>query len=133
MLSLKNKYIACLIILNAVLVIALLLFWDTVFKDVKPLVWTMVAIALFFVYELITILITEKKGNTITPRQSVNLFLGMKVGKILLSLIFITAYVVVVKIELKSFILLFIVLYFVYFLFDTLYLASREKKRRTKN
>jgi hypothetical protein len=92
-----------------------------------------IALALFFLYESITIRITDKKGNTITPRQSVNLFLGMKVGKILLSLIFITAYVVVVKIEKKSFVLLFVLLYFVYLLFDTLYLANREKQLKIKN
>jgi hypothetical protein len=96
---------------------------------VQPFVWTAAAMSFFFLYEVIVILITEKKRKTITPRQSVNLFLGLKVGKIFLSLVFVTIYALAVKIEVKRFVLIFVLLYFIYLLFDTIYLAKKEKKK----
>jgi hypothetical protein len=123
-----NKYILSLVIFNSVLSAALILFWKSIFADVRPFVWTMLAVAFFFLYEVMLILLTEKKRNTITPRQSVNLFLGLKAGKILLSLVFIALYAIAVKVEMKRFVLVFIALYLVYLLFDTFYLAKKEKK-----
>jgi hypothetical protein len=87
----------------------------------------MVAIAFFFLYEVMVILLTEKKKKTLTPRQSINLFLGLKVGTIILSLAFIAIYALAVKVEMKRFALVFIGLYFIYLLFDTAYLAKKEK------
>lgn len=124
-----NKYILYLILLNTVLSTSLILFWKSIFAGVQPFVWTAAAMSFFFLYEVIVILITEKKRKTITPRQSVNLFLGLKVGKIFLSLVFVTIYALAVKIEVKRFVLIFVLLYFIYLLFDTIYLAKKEKKK----
>jgi hypothetical protein len=52
----------------------------------------------------------------------------LKAGKILLSLVFIALYAIAVKVEMKRFVLVFIALYLVYLLFDTFYLAKKEKK-----
>jgi hypothetical protein len=93
-----------------------------------PFVWMGIAIALLFLYELMVILITGKKSDVFTPRQSVNLFLGLKVGKIVLALLFVAVYAIAVKIELKRFVLVFVGLYFIYLLFDTIYLTRRERK-----
>jgi hypothetical protein len=79
-------------------------------------------------YEITAILTIEKKRKTVTPRQSVNLFLVLKVGKIILSLFFVMAYALAVKIDVKRFALVFAALYFVYLLFDTIYLAKNEKR-----
>jgi hypothetical protein len=135
MLPLKNKYIALLIIVSTVLTTCLTLFWNTIFIDVKSFIWTEIAIALFLLYESMVILITDKKSKTTTPRQSVNLFLGLKVGKLILSLLFVGIYAIAIKIELKRFILVFVALYFVYLLFDTVYLAKATKNEelKTKN
>jgi len=86
-----------------------------------------IAMAMFFVYELFVILFTEAKYKTITPRQSVNLFLASKAGKIILSLLFITIYLSIVKVERMRFILIFVILYLIYLLFDTIYLVNRER------
>jgi hypothetical protein len=99
-----------------------------IFTDVRPYTGIAVAMAFFFLYESMVILLTSKKKESITPRQSVNLFMGLKVGKILLSLIFATVYALAVKIEVKRFVLVFVALYFIYLLFDTIYLAKNEKK-----
>jgi hypothetical protein len=128
--SLKNKYIAGLVILNALLVLGLLLCRTFIFSDVRPFVWSGIAIVFLFLYELMLILITGKKSDTISPRKSINLFLGLKVGKILLSLLFITVYALAIKIELRSFVLVFVALYFIYLLFDTIYLTKNEKIKK---
>jgi hypothetical protein len=127
MVSLKNKYVTYLIVISTVLTICLINYWEVIFMDVKPYIWTEIAIALFLLYETMVILITDKKSKTTTPRQSVNLFLGLKVGKMILSLLFVTVYAIAVKTELKRFVLVFVALYFIYLLFDTIYLAKRTK------
>jgi hypothetical protein len=124
----KNKPVLYFLFLNTVLVIGLILFKDVLFKDIRPFVWTMVAVAFFFLYEIMVIFLTEKKRKTITPAQSINLFLGLKLGKIILSLFCISIYAFAVKIELKRYVLVFVLLYFIYLLFDTLFLTSRERK-----
>ena len=91
------------------------------------------ALVLFFLYELFVILFTESKGNTMTPRQSVNLFLGFKVGKIVLALLFLVIYLAMVKVELKPFAGGILVLYFIYLLFDTIYWLNREKSLKAKH
>jgi hypothetical protein len=131
-MALKNKYICYLVILNGLLTTALLSSWNLFFEDVRPLVGIAFAMALFLLYETMIIVFTDKKSETITPRQSVNLFLGLKVGKIILSLLFIAVYAFAFKVELKRFILIFVILYFIYLLFDTIYLANREKELKIK-
>ncbi|MDR0413774.1 MAG: hypothetical protein LBH61_08250 [Dysgonamonadaceae bacterium] len=125
----SSRYIACLVLLNLVLTVGLMLFRSSVFTDSRPYTGAGVAIAFFFFYEIAVILLTQKK--TVTPRQSVNLFLGLKAGKIVLSLVFVTLYALVVKVEVKRFVLVFVLLYFIYLLFDTIYLTKNEKKEKT--
>jgi hypothetical protein len=127
-----QKYIIYLVLLNALLTTGLVLLWNLIFVGVSPS-WVGVGLALLFVYELIVIVITEKKRETVTPRQSVNLFLGLKVGKIILSLLFIAIYAIASRVELKRFILVFVALYLVYLLFDTIYLARGEKRKSINN
>jgi len=118
--------------LNGMLTVLLILYWKVIFKDVRSMVGVIFALALFFLYELFVILFAEYKSEIISPRQSINLFLGFKVGKIILSLLFIAFYAIIVKVEIKQFILVFLALYLIYLLFDTVYLTSREKSLKTK-
>jgi hypothetical protein len=128
MKSLSSKYILYLVLINVILITSLILYRSFLFQEIQPIAWMGGAIVFFFLYEIMLILVTDKKSKTITPRQSVNLFLGLKVGKILLSLLFVTIYAISVKLEMKRFVLFFVLLYLVYLLFDTIYLAKREKK-----
>jgi hypothetical protein len=130
MMSLNGRYTAYLVILNGLLVMGLICFGDRFFSEAKSFVWTGIAMAVFFLYEIMVILLTGVGGKALSPRQSINLFLGLKVGKVILSLLFIAVYAVVVNVELRRFVLVFVLLYFFYLLFDTIYLASREKQKR---
>jgi hypothetical protein len=133
MLTRRNKYICYLVVVSALLNVCWGLLRPYIFTETTPYIWTEVAIAFFFLYEALVIWITDSKRKTLNSRQSINLFLGLKVGKIILSLVFASIYATVVKIELKRFVLAFVILYLVYLLFDTIYLASGEKKRVTRN
>jgi len=134
MLTNKNKYIFYLVVLNCLLTILLVIYWKFIFNDVRSLTGITFALILFFVYEAIVIVLTENKGEAISPRQSINLFLGFKVGKTILSLLFIAVYAIVIKVELKRFILVFAALYFIYLLFDTIYWLNRERNlMKTRN
>lgn len=111
--------------MSVALIIAIVLF-----PNVAPVGWTIGAVAFFFLYELATVLITDKKANTVSSRQSVNLFMGFKVGKILLSLFFVLIYWIAVKTEIKNFLMFFLALYLIYMVFETIYLMRREKKQK---
>jgi len=130
MISRKIKYILALTVLNCVLTALLISCWKFVFEDVRSVIGITFALVLFFLYEAFVIIFTENKSETMNPRQSVNLFLGFKAGKIILSLIFVTIYAIIVKIELMRFIMVFVALYLIYLVFDTIYLLSREKSKK---
>jgi hypothetical protein len=132
MLSSIYKYILYLVIPSGVLLTLYGVYARVIFEDTRPYVWILAAIALLFFYETVVMWFIESKSKTITARQSLNLFLGFKVGKILLSLLFIIIYAIIVKVELKNFVGAFLVIYFTYLLADTLYWLSREKKNKRK-
>ena len=129
-MSHKNTYILSLAVLNAVLAVLLVSGWKVVFEDARSVIGIAFALVMFVFYELFVILFTEHKTKMISPQQSVNLFLGFKAGKIILSLLFIAIYAILVKEEIKRFVGVFLVLYFIYLLFDTVYLTSREKDKK---
>lgn len=136
MQALANRFILYLVLLSCMLNGCLILFKSTIFNDVRPYVWAEIAVAVFFLYEIMVIFFTGKKNQTLTPAQSVNLLIGLKVGKMLLLLLFILIYFIAVKIELKRFVTTLVSLYLIYLLFDTVYLLANEKKKKegvTKN
>lgn len=125
----RLKYILYLTLLLCLLTVGIILSRESLLLNNASLIVALSsANAFFFIYEVLSIIITEKKRQTANSKQLVNTFLALKVGRILLSLMFATVYALAIKVELKRFILLFVLVYFVYLLFDTLYLAKREKK-----
>ena len=132
MSSHKIKYILSLMFLNGLLIILLVSKGNLIFENNRSIAGIAMAIVMFFIVEMFVILYTERKSKTISSRQTVNLFLGIKAGKIILSLLFIVIYAVFVKVEIKRFIGVFLALYLIYLLFDTVYLLSREKNLKMK-
>jgi len=102
------------------------------FEDARPMVALFFALVIFLLFELFIILFTESKGESLSSRQSINILLGFKVGKIFLSLLIVAVYAAVVKVELIRFVGVFLGIYLIYLLFDTLYLLNREKSLKTK-
>ena len=118
----RNWFIIGLTLLTVILI--------TVFRTS---LWTIGAVSFFFFYELATIIITGKKSKTTLSRQFVNLFMGLKIGKFILSLSFVLIYAIAVKAELKSFLIVFGILYLIYLAFDTFYFLSVGKKLKKEN
>ena len=127
MKSLRTKYILGLVGITVGLITAIKMV------PIGPSGWWTTGVVIFlFLCELANILITDKKRNTISPQQSVNLLLGLKVGKILLSSCFLLIYWILVKAEIKRFLLIFSIFYLIYLVFDTFYLMSLEKEAKKK-
>ena len=130
MLSHKNKYILYLALLNGVLTTLLVTQGGVIFEYSNSIGGIGIAMALFFIYELIVILINEKKSKTLNSRKVMLSFFGFKAGKIIFSLLFVAIYAILIKEELKRFVLVFIILYFIYLFFETVYFVSVEKKNK---
>lgn len=129
----KGKWIGYLILLTAVILSPLVIIFNSyLFSDEAAFYGILAAIWFYCFYELITILVVEKKRESVNPRQLATIYMGLKVVKILLSLLFAGIYVFAVNIEVKRFVLLFVLTYFIYLLFDTLYLTNREKELKKK-
>ncbi|MCL2652058.1 MAG: hypothetical protein FWD60_13685 [Candidatus Azobacteroides sp.] len=150
----RSKFIIGLILGTVVLITVIGTFWNLIytgiplwyqklpvglqelvdpFPEIRPFLWTIGAIVFFFLYELATILVTDKKIKPISSRQSINLFMGLKVGKFILALTFALIYAIAVKVELKHFLIVFAVLYLIYLAFDTFYFLSVEKKLKKED
>lgn len=81
----------------------------------------------FFLYELMVILVVESQKKKVKPSMLVNIYMGLKVGRTLLSLLYVFICHKLVEGNMKRFVLLFVAIYLIYLLFDTLYLAKGEK------
>jgi hypothetical protein len=126
MIAFKNKYMLYLILLTAAVAAGWAVFGRTVFADVQPFAATGAAIAFFFLYEALVLQAAGRKSKAPAPRRSLGLFMALKGGKILLSLVWVAVYAAAAGVEVKRFTLAFAALYFIYLLFDTLYLMKKN-------
>jgi hypothetical protein len=126
----KNKYssIGILFIVTALVAATLNIFQDKLFVESIPCYYLTGMVLFLFAYELSTIIIVKKKMKTANPRQIVSIYMLLKGGKLFLFLAGLVIYMLAVKIETKRFVLVAVAIYFIYLLFDTLFLTSTEKK-----
>lgn len=89
-------------------------------------------IAFFFLTESVMVYIVEKESLRQDARKLVNLYMGIRVSKLLLALAFILVYALVVKEGIKSFVLIFMLIYFLCIIFDTYYFSKIEKRIKEK-
>jgi hypothetical protein len=120
------------LITGCILIVCLKVFQDKLFTREVTYYWAVGACLFLCIYEWIAISIVEKK-KTISSHQSVNLFMGLKVGKILLSIFFVMIYALAVKVEVMRFLMIFVIMYLVFLAFDTIYLVYREKEAKKMN
>jgi hypothetical protein len=122
----KSSTVLCS--LTCLLLLILVTFRKNLFFDNAPYYWLAGIILFLFIYELRSIIVVNKKITLISPKQIVSLYILLKSIKIFVFLAILIIYTLVVKTEVKRFILIAILLYFVYLLFDTIFLTSMEKK-----
>lgn len=129
-MSKVQKYSTGLALMTGILIVILKVFQRNLFVGEIIFYWTAGACLFFCIYEWIAIKIVETKSKTVSPRQSINLFMGLKIGKILLSVFFVMIYVFIVKMEVMRFAVIFVALYLIFLVFDTVYLVCREKEEK---
>jgi 4-hydroxybenzoate polyprenyltransferase len=129
----KIKYLFLLIALSALLYILIYFGGNFVFEDSRSLIGVAAAVLMFILFELFVILNSDRKNKPEKKRQSINLILGYKTARILLSIVFLSIYAMAVKLEIKRFVVVFLVLYLIFLLFDTVYLLKRERILKIKN
>ncbi|MCL2596779.1 MAG: hypothetical protein FWD66_03790 [Paludibacter sp.] len=122
----KTIFIIILIVLTGILFAAGETF-PLLFINPTVHLWTNISLLLFFVVELVIILLIFKPDQNVRPAQTVNTFMGIKVGKILLSICFIAIYILAIKTEIERFLTIFIILYFIYLILETIFLLKRQK------
>jgi preprotein translocase subunit SecY len=128
MLSTKNSYILYLVVLCTVLIASLIVFGNMIFEEIIPVKGIGAAIGMFTFIEIVSTWLVETKSTKIAPRKTINLLMGIKTGKILLTLLFVAVYTLAVNVETQRFVIVFLAIYLVYLFSDTVYLTRREKK-----
>jgi hypothetical protein len=123
---------ACLAILTCFLLIGLNRLQTTLFTEEIPLNYAFGICVFLFAYEVSTLFIVNKKIKTANPRQITSMYMLLKGVKLFLFLVVTVFYMLAVKIETKRFVLVAIALYFIYLLFDTVFLTSIEKGVKKK-
>jgi FlaA1/EpsC-like NDP-sugar epimerase len=127
----KIEYLTCSLMLA--LILLLNNFRGELFVKAEPYWWCQASVLLLGLYEIAAVFIVNKKYKSVSPRQSINLFMGLKVGKILLSVFFVMLYAFMVKMEMRRVIIIFVTLYLIFLAFDTIYLVCCEKNRVIKD
>lgn len=125
-----QKYSIGLALMTGILIVILKVFQSNLFVGEIIFYWTASACLFFCIYEWVAIKVVETKSKTVSPRQSINLFMGLKIGKILLSVFFVMIYSLSVKVETIRFVMVFVGLYLIFLVFDTIYLVCREKEAK---
>lgn len=115
-----------------VLSMLLIVLRDRFFANESLFIGLSIGILLLTIYECVVVFIVKKAQNSDNPRKLVNTYLATKVGRVFLALLYAVIYVLAVNQEVKRFVLVFVLLYFVFLLFDTLLLTSWEKNLKKK-
>ena len=133
----KNvRSLAGVLITSVVLITSLILFESYIFFSWTPFIWALCFALGMFAYEIIAILILNKKINALhntNDWQILNLQMLLKMIKMLSFLLVVVVYFVFIKIEPKAFILTVSVIYFVYLVVDVLCLLAIEKRKKKCN
>ena len=124
----KSSYILYLVVLCVVLTGLLIFYGNRFFEEIISVKGIGAAIGMFTLFEIVSVWLIETKSGKIAPRKSVNLLLGIKTGKILLTLLFVAVYALAVKVETQRFLIVFLIIYLIYLFSDTIYLTRREAK-----
>ena len=96
-------------------------------------IWLTGLILFLSIYAVVTIWIVNKRRNAENPRQLITLYMLLRIIRFFVILSVVIIYIMFVRIEIKKFLLITIILYCIYLLFDTLFLLFVEKKLKKKN
>jgi hypothetical protein len=102
------------------------------FENIEPWIGLAGLFLFLLVYAVLTVAIVNGKKRTVSAGRLASIYMALKTGRILLFAGAVLAYVSIVKIEVKRFVLAAAVLYLIYLLLDTLFLTATEKRLKKK-
>ena len=102
------------------------------FTHIEPWIWLAALFAFLLAYAVATVIIVNKKRKTATAGRITMLYMALKVVRLLIFLSIVLAYVLIVKIEFKRFVVVAMMMYLVYLLLDTLFLTFTKKRSKKK-
>ena len=130
----KNvRSLAGVLITSVVLITLLILLESYIFFSWTPFIWALCFALGMFAYEIIAILILNKKINALhntNDRQILNLQMLLKMIKMFSFLVVVAVYFLCIKIEPKSFILTVSLVYLVYLVVDVVCMLAIEKRKK---
>jgi hypothetical protein len=103
-----------------------------IFTHIEPLIWLAGIFLFLLIYAGLTVAVVNKKKKTASAGQLASIYMALKVVRLLIFIGIVLAYMLTVKIEIKSFVLIAVGMYFVYLVLDTLFLTSSEKRLKKK-
>lgn len=127
MKRLKQKYLFCL--LSSLMVLgggvgALLYYMlPTHYPH-----WYFGILAFVFVLEVAVLYVVCRGSERLTGQKLANLYMAIKGGKLLLSLLFVGAYMLMVRENVKNFVLVYLVFYLFYVLLEIPFYAEIEQR-----
>jgi hypothetical protein len=124
----SKRYVVSLTAISLILAAVACFCGESLLKQPVLITWSLILLGVFYLYELLTVFVITRKRKEASAKQLVNIYLGLKAGRLIISLIFAATYVMNIKVEIKRFMLVFVLIYLVYLLCDTLYMANTEKK-----
>ena len=133
MWSAKTGYILYIVVLCAGITLLLITYGNMIFEEIISFKGIGAAILMFTLLEIVSVWLTDMKSKKITPRKSINLLMGIKTGKIFLTLLFVTVYALMIKVELQRFLMVFLAIYLIYLFSNTIYLTRREKQQKANH
>ena len=127
----RAKYIILLMSSLLLLGAGIGFLFSRVFPEFYPQWYFLIPIYFFFI-ELVLIYIIDTGSKKLEAKKLVSLYMAVRVAKIILSLLFICIYALTVKIEIKSFALIFMLFYMFSIVFETIFFVNVEKRLKEK-
>ncbi|MFV0417342.1 MAG: hypothetical protein ACK5KT_01250 [Dysgonomonas sp.] len=109
--------------------VGMLLYYQ--FPDYYPN-WYEGILAFFLVLETFIISFVVSASKKVTQRQMLNTYMLTKVIKIFAALIFVGAYAIIVKENIKSFVLIFMIFYLLFLAMESILFTKIEKRLKNK-
>ena len=94
--------------------------------------WYEGIILFFLILESLTISYVESSSRKVTQRQMLNTYMLTKVIKVFAALIFIGTYAIIIKDNIKSFVLIFMVFYLLFLALESVLFLKVEKRLKKK-
>jgi uncharacterized membrane protein len=102
-------------------------------ENKELLTWEIGLVLFLLVYGLATVWTVNKKKDIKNPRQLLTFYMSLRGIRFFVILSVIIIYIAFIRVEVKMFLILTVIIYAVYLLFDTLYLLSVERQIKKEN